>query len=197
MGVKMADNLIRTFIGIELPEHIHDSIQRIQDGLKPLMPDVRWTKYGNVHLTLKFLGEVSVRKLDRVIEETRGVALKFQIFNLRLQGLGAFPNIRKPSVVWIGISKGSDMVHKIVEELEGSMEKLGFPREKRAFYPHLTIGRVRDLRNPNVMEKAFRETEVDVVGEFSVERLSVIKSQLDPSGSIYTTMGEARLANLS
>lgn len=193
----MADDSIRTFIGIELPQHVHDSIQRVQDQLKPLMPDVRWTKYGNVHLTLKFLGDVSIKKLDRVIEGTRKVAVKFQTFDLCLRGLGAFPNIRKPSVVWIGVSKGYDAVQKLAEELEASMERLGFPREKRAFSPHLTIGRVRDVRDPASMERAFRETEIDVVGEFSVEKISVIKSQLDPAGSIYTTIGEAHLANLS
>jgi 2'-5' RNA ligase len=193
---KAQKETIRTFIAVELPQEIHDKLKQLQDDLKASMPDVRWTKYGNVHLTLKFLGDVQISRIDAISETLRGIARQFSPFTISLTGIGAFPNSRRPRVVWVGLEKGGDKLIKIAESIEASMRKLGFPREKRKFSPHLTVGRVRRLTNPSAMTQALERSVVGKIGEFVVQRVSLIRSQLDPAGSIYTILTEAPFSGL-
>jgi len=187
---KGSDEVIRTFIAIELPKEIHDNLQKLQNDLKDSMSDVRWVKYGNVHLTLKFLGDTKVSKLESIGKTIQNIADKYSPFIISLAGIGAFPNSHKPSVVWTSIEKGKDEISKLANEIESAMEKLGFPREKRSFKPHLTIGRVREIKHPSAMMNALENPNVGEIGEFMVDRVKFIKSQLDPGGSIYTTLSE-------
>ncbi len=184
---------LRTFIAVELPNDIHDSLQKLQNNLKDSMPDVRWTKYGNIHLTLKFLGDIESSKVDKISVSIQNVANEFLPFTVSLARIGAFPNSRKPSIIWVGIEEGSGEIVQIANRIESSMEKLGFAKEKRPFRPHLTIGRIRELKHPSIMAKSLENNEIGEIGRFRVEKLSFIKSQLDPSGSIYTTLSEALL----
>jgi len=184
---------IRTFIAVELPQEIQDRLGQLQSDFKVSMPDVRWTKYGNIHLTLKFLGDVPLSKIDKIGEALREVAAKFPAFTMSLADIGAFPNSRKPRIVWVGVQKGVDELKEIAKAIDSSMKRLGFPPEKRRFSPHLTVGRIRHLKNPTAMTEALDKSAVGELGKFTVERISLIKSQLDPAGSIYTTIKEARL----
>lgn len=187
---KRSEEIIRAFIAIELTEEVHNSLKKLQDSLKDSMPDVRWVKYGNIHLTLKFLGDTKVSMLDVIGKTIQSIANKYSPFTISLAGLGAFPNSRKPSVIWTGIEKGKEDVTKLAVEVESAMERLGFPKEKRSFKPHLTIGRVREIKHPLEMMKALENSDVREIGEFIADKISLIKSQLDPSGSIYTTLSE-------
>lgn len=187
---KGSDEVIRAFIAIELTEEIHNNLKKLQESLKDTMPDVRWVKYGNVHLTLKFLGDTKVSMLDAIGKAIQSIADKHSSFTISLAGLGAFPNSRKPSVIWTSIENGKEEVAKLAMEVELAMERFGFPKEKRAFKPHLTIGRVREIKHPSEMTKALENPNVGEIGEFNADRISLIKSQLDPSGSIYTTLSE-------
>jgi len=187
---KDSDEAVRTFIAVELPEEIHKNLHKLQNDMKDSMPDVRWTKYGNIHLTLKFLGDTNVSKIKAISKAIQDVADEFSPFIISLAGIGAFPNSRKPSVVWTGIKKGADEMIRLASSVENAVEKFGFPREKRPFRPHLTIGRVREINHPAVMMKALENPTVGEIGEFTVEKVSLIKSQLDPAGSIYTTLSE-------
>lgn len=187
---KGSDEVIRAFIAIELTEDIHNNLRKLQDSLKNSMPDVRWVKYGNVHLTLKFLGDTKVSMLDAIGKTIQSIADKHSSFTISLAGLGAFPNPRKPSVIWTSIDKGKEEVAKLAIEVESAMEQFGFSREKRTFKPHLTIGRVREIKHPLEMTKALENPNVGEIGEFIADRISLIKSQLDPGGSIYTTLSE-------
>lgn len=184
---------IRTFIAVELPQEIHDRLQQLQDHFRASMPDVRWTKHGSVHLTLKFLGDVQVSRIDAISGGLRDIAGQFSPFIMSLAGMGAFPNSRRPRIVWVGVEKGADRLIEITKLIEASMKRLGFPREKRPFRLHLTVGRIRRLTDPAAMTKALERSRVGELGEFTVERISLIKSQLDPAGSIYTTLAEAPL----
>ncbi len=184
------DEVIRTFIAVELPKQINDSIQKLQNDLKDSMLDARWVKYGNIHLTLKFLGDTKATKLELIGTVIQEIARKYSPFTISLAGIGAFPNSRKPSVIWTGIDKGKDEISKLANEIESAMEKLGFPKENRPFKPHLTIGRVREINHPSEMIKALENPNVGEIGEFTVDRIDFIKSQLNPKGSIYTTLAE-------
>ena len=187
---KGSDEVIRAFIAIELTEEINNNLKKLQDSLKDLMPDVRWVKYGNVHLTLKFLGDTKVSMLESIGNAIQDIAKRYSPFTISLTGIGAFPSIRKPSVIWTGIQKGKEEVAKLANEVELAMGRFGFPKEKRAFKPHLTIGRVREIKHPSEMTKALENPNVGEIGEFKADRISLIKSQLDPDGSIYTTLSE-------
>lgn len=193
---KNTKEMIRTFIAVELPQEIQDTLKGLQDVLRGSMPDVRWTKAGNIHLTLKFLGDVQVSRLDAIGEALGDVARQFSPFDMNLTGIGAFPNSRKPRIVWVGIEQGADELVSIATQIEGSMKRLGFPPEKRPFRPHLTIGRIRHLEHPVVMTDSLDRSEVGELGRFTVQKLSFIKSQLDPGGSIYTILFEAPLQSI-
>ena len=182
---------VRTFIAMELPQDIQDRLQKLQDDLRTSMPDVRWIKYGNIHLTLKFLGDVQASRIDKIGKALMETACQFSPFVVSLAGIGAFPNSRKPRIVWVGIEKGSDRLIEIAKHIEASMKRVGFPRERRPFRPHLTVGRIRRLTNPAAMTEALERSKIGELGEFTVGRISLIKSQLDPAGSIYTALAEA------
>jgi len=190
---KTSKETIRTFIAVELPQEIQDGLQKLQSDLRISMPDVRWTKHSNIHLTLKFLGDVQVSRIDSISRILGDVADQFSPFTMGLAGIGAFPNSRKPRIVWAGIEKGADRLVEMAKMIESSMQKVGFKREKHPFRPHLTIGRIRQLRNPEIMRETLDRSLVGELGEFAVDRISFIKSQLDPAGSIYTTIFEALL----
>lgn len=189
--MKKNDELIRAFIAIELPKEIHEGLKKVQGELKDSMRDVRWTKYGNVHLTLKFLGDTEAKKIDAINKALQSIADGFSPFVISLAGIGAFPNSRKPSVVWTGIQKGADETADLANQIEKAMEKFGFEREKRSFKPHLTIGRVREIKYPSQLKDALDSSNIGEIGEFTADKISLIKSQLDPAGSIYTTLFEA------
>jgi len=190
---KKAKETIRTFISVELPQEIHHKLRQMQDILGASMPDVRWTKSPNIHLTLKFLGDVEVSRIDAISKALAGIASRFPPFTMSFTGLGAFPNSRKPRIVWVGLEYGADESMEIAEQIEGAMKRLGFPREKRPFRPHLTVGRIRRLEHPALMTESLEQSDVGKLGEFTVQQVSLIKSQLDPGGSIYTTLFEALL----
>jgi len=139
---RTREEIIRTFIAIELPENIHNKLQKLQDDLRASMPDVRWTKPTNIHLTLKFLGDVEASRIDRIGEILKGIARNYSPFEMNLAGIGAFPNSRKPSIIWTGVEKGAGQLIEIAKNIESAMEKIGFPKEKRPFKPHLTVGRI-------------------------------------------------------
>ena len=100
---KAPKETIRTFIAVELPQEIQDGLQKLQSDLRTSMPDVRWTKHSNIHLTLKFLGDVQVSRIDSISRILGDVADQFSPFTMSLAGIGAFPNSRKPRIVWAGI----------------------------------------------------------------------------------------------
>ena len=190
---KASKETIRTFIAVELPEEIHHKLQQLQNDFRTSMPDVRWTKPGNIHLTLKFLGDVQLSRTDRITSSLKDIGGQFSPFAMSLAGMGAFPNSRKPRIVWVGVDKGADTLVEIANSIEASMKQLGFPKEKRPFTPHLTVGRIRQLKNPEAMTKALEQSKVGELGRFAVEKISFVRSQLDPAGSIYTTLAEAPL----
>ena len=190
---KALEETVRTFVAVEFPQEIQERLQETQDALRQRMPDVRWTKYGNIHLTLKFLGDARTSKIDAISRALSGVAGQFSPFAISLAGLGVFPNSRRPRIVWVGVEKGSANIVEIAAAIEAPLKKLGFPRERRRPSPHLTVGRIRHLKDPLAMMKALERSEIGMVGEFIVERVSLIKSQLDPGGSVYTTLAQAPL----
>ena len=187
---------MRTFIAIELPQEIKDRLAKLQTLLKKSGADVKWVAAQNIHLTLKFLGEIDEGesiKIAGIIEEIARGSKQFQI---SLSSLGAFPKIEFPRVIWIAIDKGNKETKKLAKELEEKIEKLGIPKEERSFSSHITIGRVRSLLNKDRLAKVLEESENYFGGEnieFGARKITLFKSTLSSSGPVYEVLKEVNL----
>jgi 2'-5' RNA ligase len=178
---------IRTFIAIPLPQSMLSEIENLIQVMKKRSADVKWVKSQSVHLTLKFLGNLSSEDLTKVFS---GMNRLFRTppekFQLNTGSLGAFPNIKKPRVLWIGIGgPGIEALQKLQADIETEMGKQGFPKENRKFSPHLTVGRIKFSRNLSLLVEAFSAYSFPIQ-DFIVDRILVMRSDLRPSGAVYS-----------
>jgi len=176
---------MRTFIAIEIPEKIKKTIERWQAPLKEAPAAVSWVKPGNIHITLKFLGDVEDSRINEIGESVKSAVGSFSPFRLSIEGAGGFPNLKHPRVIWVGIINEQGELKRLAESVDNEMSSLGFPREKRSFKPHLTVGRVKSQRRIETVTELIHLNRF-YGGEFQVENVIVMKSQLHPAGSIYT-----------
>lgn len=153
---------------------------------------VSWVKPGNVHVTLKFLGEVKEERIEDVFRSTEDTLKESKLFNLSLKDLGCFPNLRRPRVVWVGVDKGKDELFQMQRQIEEELAKLRFPKEQRPFSAHLTIGRVKSPRNIEELIKLIESTKFQTE-EVKIGEVVVMKSQLHPQGVIYTPLKKIKL----
>jgi len=178
---------IRCFIAILLPEEIKGKAWELQDKLKESNADVKWIERENLHITLRFLGEIEeeiIGKIKKLMEE---VGKKFSPPLLRFKGVGAFPDLRRPRVIWVGGE--APLLEDIAKDLERGVRKLGIPPEK-PFSLHLTLGRVRSPRNLQSLSKAMKELEDVYLGEMRAESFSLMRSILYPQGPQYSPIYE-------
>lgn len=191
----MVDDLMRIFLAIELPWQVQSRLGELIKKVSQVNMPVRWVSQSNLHLTLKFLGDISCSQLAVVSNALAEEALSVGRFSFRIENLGVFPNPRKPRIVWAGIMAPSEMLD-LVQRIETRLLLEGFPREERPFSPHLTIGRVRqfaseeELRRIGTFIPSNRTGEISVV---SVDAISIMRSQLRPEGPIYSRLKEIKL----
>jgi 2'-5' RNA ligase len=189
--VNLGD-LIRSFIAIELPPAVKQELTELENILKKRCPQViRWVDPQGIHLTLKFLGDVDSDRMDEVNmaidEATQGMSP----FSLVLQEIGAFPNLNKVNIIWVGAKGDLDILASLQKQVESNMEQLDFPREDRTFTPHMTLGRVRDYAKPDDRKKigqVLSDTTFVSSQTIKVDSVNLIKSVLTPSGAIYTRL---------
>jgi len=186
---------MRTFIAIELPEEIKSSLGRLQEELKASNADVKWVEPNNIHLTLKFLGEIDDKKLDKVTKIIDGAAKENDKFKVYISSLGAFPKIDYPRVIWVSIDTGDKETKQIAKDLEEGMAKIGIPREDRPFSSHITIGRTRSsLNRENLVRDLKNKAELGGKKlEFYATKITLFKSTLTPKGPIYEALKESNL----
>jgi 2'-5' RNA ligase len=185
---------IRTFICIEIPETIKERIAELQRALRRIDSRVSWTKPSNIHLTLKFLGDVSESRIDSVRLATERAAISIAPFEIEVGGAGCFPSPRAPRVLWIGLVTLPDALKQLHERLEAELFREGFPREAKRFAPHLTIGRVRDPRNGSRLAEELQATGF-ASEKYGAGEIIVMSSELRPTGSVYTPQATIRLGN--
>jgi len=187
---------MRAFIAIDLPREIKDYLAAVEEKLKAAAADVKWVKPANIHLTLKFLGEIDEQAKEAVIRVIQDTARDKDPFSLRLSCAGAFPDIRYPRVVWIGTDKGSDETTEIVRALEEKLEKIGIAKETRQFRCHITIGRVKSGVNRLKLAEKIEEADRELAGrqlEIPVTKIILFKSTLSPNGPTYEAVREINL----
>jgi len=183
---------LRSFIAIELPEPVRAALSELQNELKKCGADVRWAKPESIHLTLKFLGDVEEKGVDHIVKLIEGTCRKYKAFSLEVAGAGVFPNKRSPRVLWVGIN-GNETFKTLQNEVDEAMVSMGFEKENRKFIPHLTLGRFRSLKGKDaLMEKVESHRDIKL-GSADVNKISLMKSDLNPAGARYTTVAEIAL----
>jgi len=188
---------LRCFIAIGLPDEVKAGLKDLQAQLKSGgQGSIKWVDPASIHLTLKFLGGVDAAKIAPITaameEATQGIAP----FSLKVEGLGAFPNLRRVQVVWVGMGGEVDKLARLQQRLESSLAGLGFAPEKRRFSPHLTLARVRDrasLDERGGLGELIAGTKFKPVHSFPVAAVSLMKSQLTREGAIYSRISAAEL----
>jgi 2'-5' RNA ligase len=185
--------LVRSFLAIELPDHIRTKIEEVQNDLKSSHADVRWVSPEKIHLTLRFFGNVDESRVDSIVESVKDPTRTRSRFSLAVRGMGAFPHLKNPRVIWMGLVEGKEVLIPFQKDLEKELEKIGFKPEERPFQPHLTLGRARSSRGRNDLIGRMEKYREEVFGEFRVDRVILFKSDLKPSGPIYTPLRELRL----
>ena len=182
-------DMIRSFIAFDIEEEdIKKSISEVQRLLIKTGADLRLVKPENIHVTIKFLGEVTPFMLNRIYEVMRN--LSFQPFDIEIKGLGAFPSPNYPRIIWVGIEKGSSELTSIFNMLEHSLRRLGFRSERRGFSPHLTIARVKSGRKREALTHLLKELAKREFGIVRARCLRLKRSILAPQGPIYSTLKE-------
>jgi 2'-5' RNA ligase len=184
---------LRTFIALPLSEEVVAQLDRVQRALRRTCPEqaVTWVKPTTIHLTLFFLGEILPEMTTPVQEALHVIARNIAPFDFTVQGAGAFPNLNRPRVIWVGLADPGGrlvLLHRAVNE---AMETIGFKPETRAFSPHLTLGRVKPhatREDVQAIGQAVGKTEVGVLGQFRAAEIIFFRSILKPTGAEYTPL---------
>lgn len=186
--------MIRSFIAIDLPQETREKLVAIQELLRQSQAGVRWVKPGGIHLTLKFLGNILPAQVDKIAAAAAQVVVDEPPITLCAAGLGGFPSQRKPRVIWVGLRGEVDRLANIQAGFEKALEPLGFAREGRGFRPHLTIGRVKDRHRLQSLIEAMSTLELPEFNSFDADEIILYKSDLRPTGAIYTKLHRMPLA---
>ena len=190
---------IRAFIAIELPGQIKAALSQIQENLKAnRSASVKWVNPESIHLTLKFLGNVDEAEIPAIKKALSEAVTGVAPFSLGLGEPGAFPNCQAPSVVWVGVGGEIEPLRTLHNNIDRALTPLGFPPEKRAFSPHLTLGRVRDESLPGEKRRLGENVAAIKTGEkisFKVESVNLMRSILAREGAIYSCLASFALGN--
>ncbi len=184
---------IRSFVAIELDDALKKGLVETQDLLrsKGIVDEVRWVRASGIHLTLKFLGNVPADKIDDTVVAIRDASRGIGPFALTFGGLGCFPTPRRPNVIWIGVDGDTKTLAHLQDSIESSLALSGYPPEKRKYTPHLTLGRVG--RHVKTQERRrlgalIDMQSVDHLGQMTVHQVSLMQSELHPTGAVYTRL---------
>ena len=177
---------MRLFVALEIPPAVRENIAALLQSLRAVSPQTRWVRPENLHVTLKFIGEVPETKLG-AIRSALAAARSDQPVTLDFRGLGFFPNDKHPRVFWAGI-EASPNLKTLAADIDKATEKLGIPREQRPFSPHLTLARIEPPGPPEKLRAAIQENAARDFGSLRSGQFHLIESKLKPSGAEYTTV---------
>jgi 2'-5' RNA ligase len=187
--------MTRAFIALKLPPEVIEDLGGLQSTLKNEGLKLRWVSPGNIHLTLKFLGDVSSQKLQAVKKVIQEVAGSQALFSLESSGVGVFPSVRKARVLWTGIHGDVDRLTDLQSHLDRTLAGIGFVPDKRKFRGHLTLGRVKGRIDGGSLAAAIAACSDVASRSWTVDRLVLFKSDLKPSGAVYSELFAAALAS--
>jgi RNA 2',3'-cyclic 3'-phosphodiesterase len=194
----MPPDSVRLFVAIELPPAVCDALSSVQNRLRAFDRDcaVRWMSIASIHLTLKFLGETPANRQSEIEAALHEAVVGRGPFDLAVEGAGCFPDLRKPRVIWAGAGGDLQSLHALRDAVERTISPLGFPTEERPFSPHFTLGRARQDASRTALSslgEKIGKTEVGTLATWRVEGVSLMRSDLRPSGAVYTQVAYAPL----
>jgi 2'-5' RNA ligase len=195
----MSGEILRTFIAIELDEPLRLALRSVQDQLKRGAPpgSVKWVGPDGIHLTLKFLGDTPGSRVTEIETALQAACVGLGPFEFTVEGRGCFPNFRRPRVVWVAVREKSGTLARLQAAVERCIAPLGWPAEERSFSPHLTLGRVSkgaDDRTVAAVGQAVEKSVVEQIGLQPVTAVSLMQSDLRPTGAVYSRLLHMRLA---
>ena len=181
---------VRCFVAVDVDEpDLAGALGRVQAVLEGTGADLKCVETGNIHLTMRFLGDIGEALLGELVGLVEG--LSFGPFRMELRGVGAFPNLRRPRVIWAGITRGADELTGIFNGLESGLAGMGFRPERRRFSPHITLARVRSGRNRERLVGEIMSHADDEFGDMEVKHVRLKKSVLTPRGPVYSTLAQS------
>jgi len=188
---------VRSFIAIELPDELKAGLAQLEAQLKLDKPSaVKWVDPSGIHLTLKFLGNIAVDRISAITRAMEEATRELSPFQLKVTGLGVFPNLKRVQVAWVGIGGEVDKLGQLQQRIESNLVPLGFTAESRPFTPHLTLARLRDRASPDERQRfgqLIASTKFEAVYTIKVDSLNLMRSQLTREGAIYSRLSSVGL----
>jgi len=181
---------IRAFIAVEIDQPHKQKLSDLITHFKKSDADIKWVTENQMHLTLKFLGNIEQEKTQEISDILKGIADSSNSFDIQFSGIGAFPNLKRPRIVWIGIEKGSELLKLLNSKIEYGLEKIGFEKEKREYKTHLTLGRVKSLKNIKELTSLIDKTTLGFQDKIKIDKLTLFQSTLTPKGAVYAPLAE-------
>ena len=190
-------SVIRSFIAIDLPNSLNTSLERASLHLQDLLNGlpVRWVPVQNIHLTLKFLGDVSEKNIPMIQAILKNEANSHNIFEISVGGFGVFPNAARPRVLWVGVEAPDELIN-LQRRIDLETARLGYAPDQRAFSPHLTFGRVSRNATPKQVRKVsdmLRSHKVGFLGAARIETVTLFRSDLGSDGAVYSKISTAKI----
>lgn len=182
--------MIRAFIATEIPSEVRSAIGEAQARLKRELIGVKvsWSKVSNIHLTLQFLGDIVTDAVPAISKAMAVVTRQHDPFDLRVNGANAFPDVRRPRVLWVGCADEQGRLNALAGDIQAAMQALGFQSEARGFSAHLTLGRIKFPRPDDALTRALDSLKDNAFGTMRVAEIHLFQSQLHPEGSIYSKL---------
>lgn len=184
---------IRSFVAIELEDELREELAQIQESLRRrgIAAQVRWVKPQAIHLTLKFLGNIPVGRIEEIGLAVTGGSEGVDPFNISLDGLGCFPTANRPNVIWVGVREDTGALSRLQNSIEGRLSALGYKPERRKYKPHLTLGRVSrhiGASDRRRLGDVVQTHDAGTLGGMQVREVSLMRSDLSPEGARYTRL---------
>ncbi len=187
---------IRSFVALELSDEVREKLVVVLQRLQRTSASVKWVEPENLHLTLKFLGEVPEEQIELVTEALKTVAQATEPFSFVVKGVGGFPDLRRPRVLWVGVEATQPLI-RLQQLVEKAMEQLGFAPEERAYHPHITIGRVKATTGIEKVREILSEYANVEFGEVFISHLTLFRSDLSREGPTYTPLAKLSFVDVN
>jgi len=188
---------IRSFIAIELPAELKLELVQLEAQLKSgEQPGVKWVDPNGIHLTMKFLGNIAVDRVEGITRAMEEAVRGISPFQLKVKELGVFPNFKRVQVAWVGLTGEVDKLAQLQKRIESNLTPLGFAPESRPFAPHLTLARLRAQTSPDEKQRfgqLIANTTFEAAHTIEVDAINLMKSQLTREGAIYSQINSIRL----
>ena len=181
-----SSNTVRAFLAVHVDEAIHAALARLRDELAAIRSDVRWVRNEGLHATLKFLGSVPAEQLEQIRGTLAAVGVQHALCDVRVAGMGVFPSMRRPRVVWVGMH--GDALTPLARAVEDAVAPFGFAPERRPFHAHITLGRVNGPRGWPRVEEALKAHWSDDLGICTIDEIVAYRSDLRSGGAVYTKL---------